>query len=133
MAHVRYSRSASLAGIYALLILTCAPPVRALDPNRSVTQYLQRIWQVPQGLPDATIHSILQTSDGYLWLATQRGLIRFDGARFSAISSSSGISLDERWITSLLEDPGHGLWIGTNDVGLIHLENGLAAQYGQKE
>ena len=38
----------------------------AVDPNRTLTQYVHRIWQVPQGLPQATIYAILQDADGYL-------------------------------------------------------------------
>src|SRR5207248_1092967 len=78
----------------ALTVVLIFSPLAAyaLDAGRSLTQALHRIWQVPQGLPQATIYSIRQTQDGYLWLGTQSGLVRFDGVRFTSIGESSGLS-----------------------------------------
>ena len=53
-----------------------------LDPSRGLTQYVHRIWQSQQGLPQGGILQIFQTREGYVWLATQTGLVRFDGVRF---------------------------------------------------
>ncbi|HEY2382422.1 MAG TPA: two-component regulator propeller domain-containing protein [Terriglobia bacterium] len=124
----------SLAGVLLLLFL-CIPAF-ALDPNRALTQYVHRIWQAPQGLPDATITSILQTHDGYLWLGTEAGLVRFDGVRFSEMASTSPAAqppLKGAWVRNILEDKHHNLWVGTNEAGLIRLENGVATQYLQKD
>src|SRR5215475_5306396 len=85
----------------------------ALDPDRTLTQYVHRIWQLPQGLPDATITSIVQTDDGYLWLGTETGLVRFDGVRFSRIGDEDKHSaLSHAWIRNILETDRHDLWIG---------------------
>jgi hypothetical protein len=102
--------------------------VSGLDPARSLTQYIHRIQQI-QGLPQATIFSILQTRDGYLWLGTQRGLVRFDGVRFTSPESTNGVSLQDAWIRSLLEDEHHNLWIGSNEAGLVRLRDGVMTQY----
>src|SRR4051794_22045336 len=91
----------------------------ALNPNRALTQYLHRIWQVPQGLPQATIFAIRQTRDGYLWLGTRTGLVRFDGIRFSPLQGDSESMLKDIWVRDFLEDASGDLWIATNDVGLI--------------
>jgi len=104
-------------------------PAFPLDPSKRLTQYVHRIWQLPQGLPDATITSILQTEQGYLWLGTETGLVRFDGVRFSSLDDTNPGPLKHNWVRSLLEDSQHSLWIGTNDAGLIRLENGVATQY----
>src|SRR5262249_55497312 len=70
----------------------------ALDPERAITQALLRKWQFPQGLPQATIYSICQTADGYLWLGTQAGVYRFDGMRFVAAPGGDELSLKTLWI-----------------------------------
>src|SRR6476469_10012753 len=54
----------------------------ALDPNRTVSQYLHDSWGTERGLAGESITSIAQTSDGYLWIGTDHGLIRFDGFNF---------------------------------------------------
>src|SRR3954465_5317817 len=95
-------RCASLALLLSLLALS--QPVHALDPGRTLTQYVHRIWQVQQGLPQAWIHSIVQTRDGYLWLGAQSGLVKFDGVRFTTIDEMDGVPSANLWVTHLLED-----------------------------
>lgn len=104
-----------------------------LDPNRTLTQYVHRIWQMQQGLPQSTVLSIAQTFDGYLWLGTQAGLVRFDGVRFTIPEETNGISLENTWVRTLWEDPQHNLWIGTNDAGLIRLRDGVMTRYSGPE
>jgi signal transduction histidine kinase/ligand-binding sensor domain-containing protein len=112
------------------LAVTLAPlAASGVDPGRSLTQALHRIWQVPQGLPQATIHSIRQTQDGYLWLGTQTGLVRFDGIRFTSIGEASGLSWPKVWIRDLVEDAEHHLWLATDGNGLIRLGDGAAKQF----
>jgi hypothetical protein len=52
------------AGACLLLLAVFGQPAFPLDPSKRLTQYVHRIWQLPQGLPDATIADILQTDDG---------------------------------------------------------------------
>ena len=54
-------------------------PLRALDPERAITQYVQNVWRAPGALPHDDVTTILQTRDGYLWIGTVEGLARFDG------------------------------------------------------
>ncbi|MFN2239797.1 MAG: two-component regulator propeller domain-containing protein, partial [Thermoanaerobaculia bacterium] len=53
------------------------------DPGQALTQYRIDGWQTEQGLPLNTVHTFLQTRDGYLWVGTGGGLARFDGVRFT--------------------------------------------------
>jgi signal transduction histidine kinase/ligand-binding sensor domain-containing protein len=101
----------------------------ALDANRTLTQCLHRIWQVQQGLPRATIFSIRQTQDGYLWVGTQTGLMRFDGVHFKSIQESGGVSLENIWIHDMCEDHEHQLWIATEGAGLIRIGPGSTIQF----
>src|SRR5580692_4104993 len=124
-------RAVSVRTCIAALLL--ALPALSLDPSRSLTQYIHRIQQMQQGLPQATIFSILQSHDGYLWLGTQRGLVRFDGVRFTPFTGGDGVSLENSWVRSLLEDGQGNIWIGTNDSGLVKLRNGVMTQYSTEQ
>ena len=70
-------------------------------------------WQVQDGLPSARIHDVVQTRDGYIWLATLDGLARFDGVRFERFYDSYTPGLASSMISCLLEDRGGRLWYGT--------------------
>ncbi len=70
-------------------------------------------WQVQDGLPSARIHQVIQTHDGYLWLATLDGLARFDGVRFQRFYDADTPGLASSMITCLLEDSHRRLWYGT--------------------
>jgi len=108
-----------------LLAVAAAPqPAVALDPNRAITQYVHDIWQTERGLPQNTILAMLQTRDGYLWLGTQDGLARFDGARFAVFDTRNTPELGNNDVLALLEDRASRLWIGTNGGGLVCLEAG---------
>lgn len=104
----------------------------ALDPARSLTQYVHRIWQMQQGLPEATIYSIGQTTDGFLWLGTQRGLVRFDGVRFTPIRDP-GTSLETLWVRDVLADSENGLWLATDGAGLLHFKDGAVTKFPSPE
>lgn len=113
----------------ALLLLgLSATPAGALDPARSLTQYVHRIWQMQQGLPEATIYAIGQTSDGFLWLGTQRGVVRFDGVRFTQVRDSSGTAPENLWVRNILADNHDGLWIATDGAGLFYMREGAINQ-----
>ena len=112
-----------------LLSLATASNALALDPARTLTQYVHRIWQVQQGLPQASIYAIVQTRDGYLWLGTETGLVKFDGVRFTAVEQLHGVSIADVWVTHLLEDQPGQLWIGTKRDGVIELRGGTVTRY----
>jgi signal transduction histidine kinase/ligand-binding sensor domain-containing protein len=121
------------SGVVALALLFAACRADALDPSRTLTQSLHRIWQVPQGLPQATIYCVLQAHDGYLWLGTQTGLVKFDGVRFTSIGEAQGVSPANLWIRDLAEDGDHALWAAANGNGLIRLHKNSVARYSTNE
>jgi len=90
---------------------------RALDPQKSIAQYAHEVWNAKNGLPEADVMAILQTRDGYLWVGTEEGLARFDGAHFTVLDRKTAALPDNR-IQALAETPDGSLWIGT--------ENGLS-------
>ena len=72
-------RSRIRVALAALVALLLASSAFALDPHRALTQARLSVWTPESGLPQSTVDAIVQTRDGYLWLGTQEGLVRFDG------------------------------------------------------
>lgn len=108
-------------------------PASALDPSRRLTQYLQRIWQTRQGLPQSTTFAIHQTRDGYLWLGTGDGLVRFDGVRFASPDDLDGLALPKMSVRQLAEDSRGGLWVATSDAGLLRIDHGTIARFSERD
>jgi signal transduction histidine kinase/ligand-binding sensor domain-containing protein/CheY-like chemotaxis protein len=99
----------------ALLVASLMPGlVLALTPSKMPSQYVLDSWQLDKGLPQNSPLSLAQTPDGYLWVGTQEGLARFDGARFTVFDRRSTPQLGSNLITALLADSRERLWIGTS-------------------
>jgi ligand-binding sensor domain-containing protein/signal transduction histidine kinase len=95
-----------------------APQSEASDPIKPLTEYTHTIWTHKDGLPSAFIYSIAQTQDGYLWLATTDGLVRFDGVRFVHWRPKTGYTELLGVVRSLCAATDGSLWIGTGS-GLV--------------
>lgn len=108
-------------------------PLRALDPERAITQYVQNVWRAPGALPHDNITAIRQTRDGYLWIGTVEGLARFDGVRSVVFDKSNTPEIANNWIRALVEDRAGRLWIGTLGGGLVCLEGGKFTRFGAAE
>jgi hypothetical protein len=85
-------------------------------------RYIFNVWDTDDGLPQVSVNSILQTRDGYLWLATYGGLARFDGVRFTVFDVGNTEGLKSNRITELFEDREGSLWIGTEMGGVSRLK-----------
>jgi PAS domain S-box-containing protein len=110
-----------------LLILLCSllacPSANAVDPDRRISQYAHSAWRVRDGVFAGTPSAITQTTDGYVWIATLGGLLRFDGVRFVRWTPPTGAHLPTTAVISLLGATDGSLWIGTA-AGLAQWKNG---------
>jgi ligand-binding sensor domain-containing protein/signal transduction histidine kinase len=104
----------------------------ALDSDKELAQYSHNVWRTESGLPQNTVRSIAQTRDGYIWLATDGGLVRFDGTRFVVFDRHSDEAIKSDSIQNLLEDHAGNLWVGT-DTGLLKYSNGKITGYSTKD
>jgi signal transduction histidine kinase/ligand-binding sensor domain-containing protein len=111
-----------------LLVALVCPEVAGLDPSRKISQYGHSMWRIQDGYLPAPPEAIAQTGDGYLWIGTDAGLVRFDGVRFVPWRSPRGESLPSDQILYLLAASDGSLWIGTGK-GLAHWENGALTTY----
>lgn len=112
--------------------LAVAGEARGLDPARALTQFPLQVWTNEDGLPQSSVQAIVQSRDGYLWLGTQEGLVRFDGVRFTVYDRANTRELKSNVIWALCEDREGAIWAGT-DRGVIRLKDGTFTSLGVKE
>jgi len=116
------SRRRLAAPALILLAILVAAPVVGLDPGRTIGQYLHRHWQ--DELPQNTVHAISQDRDGYIWLGTYEGLVRFDGVRFVVFDANRTHDLAGNGVFDIFEDRSGAFWISTNG-GLTRYDGGF--------
>ncbi len=106
--------------VAALLIITGAPALAATTERQN---YAFTSFAIDAGLPSDVAQNVLQTRDGYLWIGTEGGLLRFDGARFLTYRVATTPELGHNLIRALYEDDQGTLWIGTQ-AGLSYYKDG---------
>lgn len=90
-----------------------------IDPTDSKEQYSTVLYDINNGLPTSAANCIAQTAEGFIWIGSYAGLIRYDGNRFERLDMTAGISN----VRCLHVDSQNRLWIGTNDTGVYVLDN----------
>jgi hypothetical protein len=126
--------------LFALAAEACAP-VHAWARTAGVTattgapveQYTRRIWRVQDGLPEDTVQAIQQSPDGYLWIGTTGGLVRFDGSHFHLYDHATTPALADDSVFCVLSARDGSLWIGSDGGGLVHFKGGVFRAYSQAD
>ena len=109
-----------------LLSLLSSAPAAAHEPALRVAEYSVQTWSSEEGLPQNTVPAIAQTRDGYLWLATQSELVRFDGVRFVGVDQRSSAG-------DVISDRAEGLWWAPVGGGLVRRTGGRSATWTSRE
>jgi len=117
-----------LTRVLFILVLSGVRTALALDPQRQITELAHRVWDSKAGVP-ADISALAQTTDGYVWVGSYRGLYRFDGIQFQEFTPVSGARLPSHLIRSLFAAPDGKLWIGYRSGGASVLEAGRVTNY----
>jgi len=121
---------------FVIAIIACAllhPPAgRALDPSTALGSYARQTWVMENGLPQNTVTAAIQTRQGFLWLGTEVGLVRFDGNSFALFDRASNPALPDNDICCLLEAPDGAMWIGTSG-GLARWQSGTMRAYTTRD
>ncbi len=99
----------------------------------AVPEYLHQIWRTEDGIPDPIVRKIVQSRDGYLWLATEESLLRFDGVRFIEIDRKTSPDKIDRWFTALVETRDGAIWSSSPNGGLRWWKNGQKKLYQIKD
>jgi ligand-binding sensor domain-containing protein len=116
------------ACIWLSILLTSSACAFALDPSLDVSQYAHTAWKTREGFTKGTIFAMAQTPDGYLWLGTEFGLVRFDGVQAVPWQPPDGEQLPSTWINAVLVSHDGTLWIGT-EKGLASWKDGKLTGY----
>ena len=122
----------------ALLLALCAPTATCTEANAQErgrvveSPFLEgsghQAWSSENGLPQNSVHKILQTHDGYLWIATEGGTARFNGVQFTVFNQESEPAFTSDDTCCLAEDRSGVLWIGTSD-GILRYAGGVFRRY----
>ena len=114
----------------SLLLLSFAVSSTVAEPQGAgFPGYTKRSWDARDGLPEQTALAFAQTKDGSLWIGSTGGLLRFDGARFTAYNRQNAPLLLERTVSCLLASRDGSLWIGTAGGGLVRYREGAFQTY----
>ena len=87
-------------------------------------QYRFDSWTTDDGLPQNSVYSITQTPDGYIWLTTLDGLVRFDGVRFTVFNKNNQKNLPGNRFVKFFAEADNTLWICMEESGLVRYRNG---------
>jgi len=116
--------------LVVITAIVLSPAALAVDPAHQISQYGHAAWRSQDGYLPGMPMAMAQGPDGYLWIGTLNGLVRFDGVRFSRWSAPAGEHLPSDAITRLLATSDGSLWIGTQQ-GLSRWKDGKLHSYQQ--
>jgi signal transduction histidine kinase/ligand-binding sensor domain-containing protein len=114
------------------MLLGCAALGLALEPSTPLASYGRQAWAMENGLPQNTVQALVQTRDGFVWLGTEVGLVRFDGNGFQLFDRNTNPSLPGNDVRCLLETGDGALWIGTSE-GLTRWVDGTVTSFTTRE
>jgi signal transduction histidine kinase/streptogramin lyase len=100
-----------------------------LHASGAAAQYRVDTWTTEQGLPQNIVRSVHVGRDGYLWLTTLDGLVRFDGLRFTLFDRANSDGIASNRFTPLLETPDGSIWLGTENGGITRYFQGSFTTY----
>ena len=116
--------------LFAILMsgMASMPAHAAGDPSALGIGYTSVLYDNTSGLPTSDVNAVAQTHEGFLWIGSYSGLIRYDGNEFYRYSAATGLSS----VVSLCVDSRNRLWIGTNDSGVFLLEGDSFRNYDDR-
>ena len=112
------------SALVAIALVCVAGQACALDPGRAVWQYVHDSWGPEKGFPGGPIYAITQTSDGYLWIGAEAGLIRFDGVTFTVVRDRGPNAFSMDHVLGLSADRDGSLWVQLSDPTLLRYRDG---------
>jgi signal transduction histidine kinase/streptogramin lyase len=127
-----------LAQGFGVCLLSCAlllaiePAGLALEPDTPMASYGRQSWGMENGLPQNTVQALAQTPDGFIWLGTEVGLVRFDANTFQVFDKNTQPALPGNDVRCLLATKDGALWIGTSE-GLARWKDGAVASFTSKD
>src|SRR5271154_2049748 len=128
---IRARRVFVLAAVLTSLLLVTLPRALAVDPDPRISQYGHTVWRIQDGAINPPTN-IAQTTDGFLWITTAQGLMRFDGVRLMPWQPPQRQNLPGTHFSAVLGSRDGSLWIGTTR-GLARWKDGHLRTYTDLE
>lgn len=111
--------------LFGMVVVVCLfKTAFAIDPDRSMSQYLRDKWGADKGFPRGPVYAITQTTDGYLWIGTEKGLVRFDGINFRIFDHTNTPTLPAGPVLGLAADNNGNLWIRMRSPNMLRYRDG---------
>ena len=114
----------SLWAMALLVVVSPALQTHALDRTRPISQYMRERWGSEKGFPGGTVTAIAQTRDGYLWIGTDKGLVRFDGLNFRVFPQATPLSSPIGAVQNLVTDAEGNLWVLLANTRILRYRQG---------
>jgi len=114
----------SLFAFATIVVVWNAAPASAIDPVRTMDQYIHDRWESDRGFPGGGVHGITQSADGYLWIAADKGLVRFDGLVFQLIPRPGLTKEQDPTVLAVASNPAGGLWLQLRNAMLARYQDG---------
>jgi len=127
-----YSRRFLHSAFAATVLLMGLRGGLAVEPTTPLANLGRQAWVMENGLPQNTVQALVQTQDGFVWLGTEAGLVRFDGIGFQVFDRNSTPSLPGNDVCCLLRARDGGLWVGTSE-GLARWKDGEVRAYSTRD
>src|SRR5262249_24926623 len=110
--------------VSGVVVVCLATPLLAMDPFRMMSQYLRERWGSDRGFLGGGVSAFAQTEDGYLWIGTEKGLIRFDGVSFRVFSQATPGTLPIGPVEGLRKDSQGNLWVLLENTNVLRYRDG---------
>src|SRR5712675_2397155 len=110
--------------IAAVVVAYFVTSANGLSSHKAMSEYIRDQWSAEQGFPGGPVYAIAQTPDGYLWIGTEKGLVRFDGLRFQLFEHSSSSEFPSGPIVGLVVDAEGTLWVRPRGLKLLRYRDG---------
>lgn len=108
----------------AVAVVYLALQMQALDRTRTISKYMRERWGSERGFPSGKVTAITQTSDGFLWIGTEKGLVRFDGINFRTYPQATPLPLAIGAVGALVTDSEGNLWILLQNTKVLRYRQG---------
>lgn len=114
-------RGLAAAAVVAAFLI---PSGRADDAKGTISHYMRDHWGTDKGFPGGTVSAFAQTTDGYLWIGTEKGLIRFDGLNFHLFEQAAPTAVALSPVQALMADAEGNLWILLRSTQILRYHDG---------
>jgi ligand-binding sensor domain-containing protein/two-component sensor histidine kinase len=114
-----------------MMLLPCCQAQPQMTAS-SFERHTYQVWNTSTGLPQDTVRQFLQTRDGYVWMATDGGLVRYDGFDFATFDRRNTPQMQSDLVNGLFEDGTGSLWLATSN-GLVRMQGNHFSRYAMAE